>query len=262
MSTATPNPARPVVEHACQVLAVSPLSKDTYQIELETPAGSTLAYDAGQHLQLELDVNGDGQYQSLSYSIANSVNPDQPRRLQLIIQNGSDFAGKILNRLSDLNDNKANLKVALPMGRAYLQTDLGLPHLLVAAGSGIAKIKAITEEIVRQKPDAEVHIYWSNRQADEFYLLDAFQDWAAQHDNLHFTPILESANADWTGRSGFIYQVIQEDFDALEDVQAYLCGSPQMVYGTIDQLELKGLKEKNCYSDVFEYAPREQKARV
>ena len=34
------------------------------------------------------------------------------------------------------------------MGKAYLQTDVNLPHLLVAAGSGIAKIKTLTEAIL------------------------------------------------------------------------------------------------------------------
>lgn len=248
---------RPVVDYDCQVLAVRPLSSgSTFEVELESPEGSTLDYYAGQHLKLELDIHGDGQTQSLSYSIANSANPEQPRRLQLFIQNGSAFAEKILNRLADINENNAKVNVTLPMGQAYLQTDLGLPHLLVAAGSGIAKIKSITEEILRQRPDAKLHIYWSNKGADDFYLLDKFQNWAEHNDKLHFTPILESAAADWTGRSGYLYEVIQEDFNNLDSAQVYLCGSPQMVYGTIDQLKARGLKEEHCYSDVFTYAPR------
>lgn len=256
MSSVAAATVRPVVDYACQVIGITPLSEGTFEVELQTPEGTSLDYFAGQHLKLELDINGDGEPKSLSYSIANSVNPQHPRRLQLFIQSGSEFSERILRCLAELNENTEKVNVRLPMGRAYLQTDLALPHLLVAAGSGIAKVKAITEEILRQRSDADVHIYWSNRNADDFYLLDLFQGWGENHNNLHFTPILESAAADWSGRSGYIYEVIEEDFDNLTGTQAYLCGSPQMVYGTIDKLKTSGLNEEDCYSDVFEYAPR------
>ena len=93
-------------------------------------------------------------------------------------------------------------------------------------------------------------------------LLDEFQDWVDRNKNLNFTPILESADADWPGRSGYIYEVIEEDFEDLDGAQVYLCGSPQMVYGTIDKLKSSGLKEEDCYSDVFEFAPRDQKIAI
>ncbi|MAX51002.1 MAG: NAD(P)H-flavin reductase [Methylophaga sp.] len=248
----------PVVEYFCQVKKLNALTATTFEIELEAPEGAELEYAAGQHLALELDVNGDGTPQSLSYTIANNIDSSRPRRLQLFIQNGSEFANKILKTLSSLYENNERVKVTLAMGNAYLKTDLALPHLLIAAGSGIAKVKSITEEIIKQQPDANVHIYWSNRQANEFYLLDTFEHWSNQYRNLSFTPVLEVADPDWPVRFGYLYQVIQEDFDKLNDVQAYLCGSPQMVYGTIDRLEPKGLKETNCYSDVFEYMPRDK----
>lgn len=255
----------PVVSYPCQVVKFAPLRNgsfdtDTFDIELQSPAGTGLNYHAGQYLQLDLDVTGDGQLQTLSYTIASSPDSEKPRRLQLFIQNGSEFADKVLNCLSQHLESQTPLNVTLAMGKAFLQTDLALPHLLIAAGSGISKIKSITEEILRHKPDAEVSIYWSNKQIAEFYLLEQFQAWADQNANLSFTPILESPDANWKGRTGYIYEVVREDCAALEDTQTYLCGSPNMVYGTIDQLESNGLKEENCYSDVFEFAPRDQKA--
>ena len=144
------------------------------------------------------------------------------------------------------------------MGRAYLQTDLGLPHLLIAASSGISKIKCISEEILNRQPNADIKIYWSNKNINDFYLLDEFQSWKNHNKKLQFTPIIETADPLWHGRYGYIYEVIEEDFDSLDGVQVYLCGSPQMVYGTIDKLKSRGLKVENCYSDVFEYAPRDQ----
>ncbi|WP_415886309.1 NAD(P)H-flavin reductase [Neptuniibacter sp. QD37_6] len=257
----------PVASYPCQVVKFAPLSNgsfdtDTFDIELQSPAGTELNYHAGQYLQLDLDVNGDGQLQTLSYTIASSPDSENPRCLKLFIHNGSEFADKVLNCLSQHAESQTPLNVTLAMGKAFLQTDLALPHLLIAAGSGISKIKSITEEILRRKPDAEVNIYWSNKQIEEFYLLEQFQAWADQNANLSFTPILESPNDNWNGRAGFIYEVVSKDCDALEGTQTYLCGSPNMVYSTIDQLESKGLKEEHCYSDAFEFAPRGQKAAI
>lgn len=248
--------AQPLVTHNCQVISVAALSANTFEVELQAPTGTKLGYQAGQYLQLGLDLNQDGQLKTLPYSIANRCNPEQPRRLQLLIQKSSELSDKILKHLSQLNTTGSSLEVTLPMGKAFLQTNLNLPHLLIAAGSGIAKIKAITEEILNQQPHANVSIYWSNKHIDDFYLLDEFQSWVDENQNLKFATILESEHSQWTGRSGYIYEVISEDFNNLNNTQTYLCGSPNMVYGSLDKLKPIGLKEENCYSDVFEYAPR------
>lgn len=245
--------------HACTVLSVKPLNRWTFEIELQSLEGVSLRYRAGQYLRLELDVSNDGHHHSLSYTIASRFNLEQPSCLQLIIQKNSEFSGKVIERLTEFSQNRKSVNIALAMGKAHLQTDLDLPHVFIAAGSGISKIKSITEEVLQQNPDANVNIYWSNRSKDDFFLLKELYNWAVQHQHLKFTPILESSDANWSGRSGFIYQVIKEDELDLSDAQTYLCGSPQMVYGTIDNLKSSGLREENCYSDVFEFASREQK---
>lgn len=249
--------ASTIATFPCRVLNVTPVSANTFEIELQSPDDVILDYIAGHYLKLDLDVNKDGTPLSLFYSIANHCDPKSPRRLQLLLQKTSDFSGQVLKRLSEVSLNKEEVNITLPMGQSFLQTDLSAPHILIAAGSGIAKIKSLTEAILAKKPDAEVRLYWSNRNVEDFYFLEEFKSLTSQHKNLVFTPILESAADNWAERSGFIFEVIQEDFDTLETCYAYICGSPQMVYGTIDQLESRGLKEENCYSDAFEFAPRD-----
>lgn len=245
-----------IKQYSCQISAIAPLSANTYQINLMAPDDACLSYYAGQHLQLELSLENDGSKQSLSYTIANNCRAENSRLLQLVIHNSSEFSGKIINKLAAMSASNASADVTLPMGKAFLQTRLDLPHVLVAAGSGISKIKCIVEEIAERNPGAEVAIYWSNKNADDFYFLDFFQGIENACRNIKFVPVLESKSSGWSGRSGYIYEVVKEDFDSLEHTRMYLCGSPAMVYGTIDQLKVRGLKEQNCYSDVFEYAPR------
>lgn len=249
---------RPVVTYDCQVVSLIPLTKNTWSIELRSPDGTVLDYYAGQYLKLELDLDNDGQLSSLYYSIANSMNAHEPRRLQLIVQVSSEFSKKVLQHFVEKQKDNTGIATTLPMGQAYLQTDLSKAHVLIAAGSGIAKIKCIVEEMVKQNPQATLTLYWSNRQAEDFFLLDELQDYANQYQNVDFVPILESANTQWTGRSGYIYSVIKEDMSDLSQTMLYLCGSPTMVYGTMDQLKSIGVSEAHCYSDAFEVSPREQ----
>ena len=246
--------------HECRVASVRFLNRGTFQVELESSTGAALRYTAGHYLQLNITI--DGQAHSLSYSVANRPDSKQPHRLQLLIQNGSLFTEKLLRRLVQLCGRQEHLSVTLPMGRAFLQSDLRQPHLLVAAGSGISKIKCLAEEIVARDPSTDVRVYWSNKDIDDFYLLEEFREWETLGENLSFTPILETEHPDWNGRMGFIFEVIQQDLCISDNTVAYLCGSPRMVYGTIDQLTPYWLNEANCYSDVFEYAPREHKANV
>ncbi len=246
----------PIATFECNVKCVTPLSANSFQVDLTSPKDVTLTYLAGHYLKLELDVNCDGNPLLLSYSIANDPCPEHKHRLQIFVQNTGDFVEKILKRLSEKVKNDGKVSVTLPMGLSFLQTDLNLPHVLVAAGSGIAKIRCLTEAILKQNPNADLRVYWSNRNVDDFYLLDEFKALDDQHEKFSFTPILETADADWSGRSGYIYEVLLDDIKNFFGVKSYLCGSPQMVYGTIDKLKYNGLKEDDCYSDVFEYAPR------
>ncbi|WP_096087804.1 FAD-binding oxidoreductase [Agaribacterium haliotis] len=253
----------PVASHRCRVADVSALSPTTFAVELKVSAGSVLQYRAGQYLQLSLYI--DGERKTLSYSIANALDANEPCRLQLFIQSSTPFAAKVIAELLRLRDSNTCAEVRLAMGRACLHTNFAGHYLFIAAGSGISQIKCLTEEVLRQASGASVSIYWSNKRADDFYLLDQFQAWQDQYKNLKFTPILEKQTDDWQGRSGYIYKVIQEDYAKaavgdLANASLYLCGSPAMVYGSIDQLKASGVSEERCYSDVFEYAPREQKA--
>lgn len=237
---------------ACQVVSVEGLNASVYRIELLAPAGSKLEYLPGQYLELHIAD------QQLPYSIANAPDEKQPRRLELQISDHNDVTAKIIAELSKAADNNGTVKITLAKGECFLNQLPQQPILLVCAGTGFSQIKCLAEAILAQDPEHEVHLYWSNRSLDEFYLYDTPKTWANKFTNFHFHPILEAGVDSWQGRAGWIYEIIHDDFDDLKNVQMYACGSPTMVHGTLDQLEKLGLSEENMHSDVFSYAPREK----
>ncbi|MGK0405542.1 MAG: CDP-4-dehydro-6-deoxyglucose reductase [Oleispira sp.] len=236
---------------ACQVLSVEALNTSVYRIELLAPAGSKLDYLPGQYL--EMHIVG----QKLPYSIANAPDPKQPRRLELQISDHSEVTASIISELSKAAENRSTVKINIAKGDCFLNELPKQPILLVCAGTGFSQIQCLAEAILAKDPEHEVHLYWSNRSLDEFYLYDIPKKWADEFTNFSFHPVLEAGIDSWQGRAGWIYEVIHEDFKDLSDVQMYACGSPNMVHGTLDQLEKLGLSEANMHSDVFSYAPRD-----
>jgi CDP-4-dehydro-6-deoxyglucose reductase len=238
---------------ACQVSSVEALNASVYRIELLAPAGSKLDYLPGQYLELHVAD------QQLPYSIANACDPKQPRRLELQISDHNDVTASIIAELTIAVENRNTVKVTLAKGECFLDALPKQPILLVCAGTGFSQIQCLAQAILAQDPDHEVHLYWSNRSLDEFYLYDTPKKWADEFTNFTFHPVLEAGIDSWQGRAGWIYEVIHEDFSDLKDIQMYACGSPNMIHGTLDQLEKLGLSEANMHSDVFSYAPREKK---
>jgi CDP-4-dehydro-6-deoxyglucose reductase len=196
--------------------------------------------------------------QKLPYSIANAPDPKQPRRLELQISDHNEVTASIISELSKAAENRSTVKINLAKGDCFLNELPKQPILLVCAGTGFSQIQCLAEAILAKDPEHEVHLYWSNRSLEEFYLYDIPKKWEVEFTNFSFHPVLEAGIDSWQGRAGWIYEVIHEDFKDLSDVQMYACGSPNMVHGTLDQLEKLGLSEANMHSDVFSYAPREK----
>lgn len=244
---------------AFQVQSVSELPGHVFRVVLRAPAGKPLDFWPGQYLLLHIP-NEQGEIQQLPYSIASapgSWTGDNVRDLELHIANASDTSRNVIAQLQ----REPTITVTLPMGDCFVteqQLKATMPDtvVLIASGTGFAQIKSLAEGILAVRPEQEVHIYWSNREADGFYLKDLPTQWAHDFEHLHYHPIIEQDSEGWSGRAGWIYQVIAHDFQDLSDCLVYACGSPDMVYGTLDQLAPIGLTDANMKSDVFAYAPR------
>lgn len=245
--------------YACQVARMDLMEDAMWHVELLLPAGKTARFWPGQYLLLHV-INADGVEEQVPYSIAcapSDLTGQDPRRIELHIASHTDRAECIVCFLKDATV----VKVTMPQGDCFLNKQIlsdfqDKPLLLVAAGSGFTQIKSFVEAILALRPEQEVHIYWSNKNAEGFYISELPQQWAQEHANIHYHAIIEEPQTDWNGREGIIYQVISEDFTDLSGVEVFACGSPNMVYGTLDQLAQFGLSEDNMHSDVFSYAPR------
>lgn len=233
---------------ACQIEQVTQLNDDVYQVTLLAPAGKYPEFHAGQYLEL---LPEDGN----SYPFTIACAP-KGRTIELHIQAHPEnqSACYVLDQLQ----NRPSMRVKLPMGNCYLPIErhtLKKDVLLIAAGTGFAQMKSLIEALTEEEQRPNLHLFWVGKQPTDLYATDLAQHWQDQG-LIHYYPIVRDTNQGWDGYSGLIEDLIMERFQNLSDCSAFFCGSPNFVYGILDALTRDGLNEEDCYSDVFDYAPR------
>ncbi|WP_415899466.1 2Fe-2S iron-sulfur cluster-binding protein [Neptuniibacter sp. QD48_11] len=238
----------------CDIKAFEKLNHDVYRIRLQMPATASLSAEffAGQYLDIFLP---DGKQASFSIGSA----PDTGRDIELHIRHmpESEMSNAIIGHLK----SEKTVEIELPKGDCYLQAHKLKPDtrlILAAASTGFAQVKSVVEHLLANQFGNPIYIYWGARVEEDMYLEKLPMQWAAEHPNVHFEPIVsEPENSPgWTGRTGLLPDAVLEDFADFENVEIFASGSPGMVYALLDACEPRGFEEANMHSDVFAYAPR------
>ncbi len=232
------------------VKQVTPLRSTIYKVLLEAPAGVKPDFNAGQYLELMIPQD-DGTTKACAFSIASA--PCSPE-VELHIFAGSARAEAIVNFL----ESNASVEVVLPKGDCHLGQRPDAPLIFVAASSGFAQMKSMIEDCLDHQHPHPLHLYWGVREPQDLYMPDLPRYWAERY-GLNYHPVVSDVCevAGWQGRCGLLFEAIVADKANLpDDAHIYICGSPAMVYATLDKLVEAGFKEENVHSDVFAFAPR------
>lgn len=224
----------------CRIDSLEKLADDVIKVALRTPPGSPLNYLAGQYI----DIIGKGGIRR-SYSIANALRQDGKLELHIrqVVQ------GVMSQYWFEEAQSNDLLRLEGPLGTFCLRNIQPTNLIFLATGTGIAPVKAMLEQFAmtpEQVAGKQLHVYWGGRTAHDIYWQPVFEKL-----KLRFTPVLSRAESGYSGRTGYIQQVVLEDGVDLGDAVVYACGSDTMIHSARDQLLAAGLPEKNFYSDAF-----------
>ncbi len=237
-------PALPVETITATINAVESLSGHVFRVFLELP--SKPVYDAGQYLHLVIDE------QSYPFSIANAPSTNI---IELHIRQleGHEAAERIVHYLQI----QERVDIELPFGDVTLNlSETSETLIMVATSTGFSQLKALIEAAQQRHSQQAIHLYWANAHQADAYLTDLPREWAKQYLNFQYHPLINENVDEWEGRTGFLHDAILEDFTDLSNTCIYACGSPAMVYATLDGLKAAKQQSIKIYSDVFAYAPR------
>lgn len=201
-----------------------------------------LPYTAGQYVSVET-----ARWPRVwrSYSIANA--PHSHGLIDLHVR--SVGAGWVSNAL--VHHTKVGDTVRLGPARGSMTPDTASerPVLCVAGGTGLAPIKALSEELTRSDPERPVHVFFGARQQRDLYDLQSLVDLSAWHPRLVVVPAV-SHEASSIGEHGLVTEVVTR-YGRWDAYDVYACGSPDMVRATVEALHDQGVPLSRIRYDDF-----------
>ena len=195
---------------------------DVAILYLKLPASENFQFIAGQYLDILLR---DGTRRS--FSMANAPYDNEFVQLHIRHVPGGSFTDHVFLKMKE----REILRFEAPLGTFALREDSTKPIVFVASGTGFAPIKSILETAFRAGNTRPMTLYWGGRRPKDLYMNDLPQQWAAEHANFRYVPVISDALPEdqWTGRSGFVHRAVMADFPDLSGHEVYACGVPVMV---------------------------------
>ena len=212
-------------------------------------------FEAGQYVSVKVNEKGDRR----AYSIATAPGGKKVGLLIDLTPNGigSQF-------FKNLKVNEA-VEILGPLGRFVIGkidstsekitcgdiSDEKPSILLVATGSGIAPMKSMVEDLLRNKGfTGEVSLVWGLRFEKDVFWVKEFEELEEKYKNFKFEVTLSKSGESWQGETGRVTDWLEKNKD-VNGVDAYVCGSNQMVEDCVKILLGKGVEEKKIHFEKY-----------
>jgi len=243
-STAIKLPTR---QYRARVARLDLLSADVMRLCLRLEGDGSLPFHAGQYINILL---ADGARRSFSFATAPHAADGIELHVRLVP--GGRFTSQVFTQMK-VGDS---LELEGPLGAFTLHEDSGKPIIFVAGSTGFAPIKSMVEHAFHTGLQRQMVLYWGVRRKQDLYLGDLAGQWAREHPNFTFIPVLSAPGADdaWSGRVGLVHEAILADYPDLSRHQIYACGSVQMVEAAQPAFMHHGAAKDDCFSDAFHLA--------
>ena len=229
----------------CRVQEIEHLSHDVVRLKLKLPDNQRLQFMAGQYLDFIL---ADGRHRA--FSIANAPHDDEFIELHIRHVDGGEFTDWVFDQMQA----KTILRIEAPHGTFVLDEDSSRPMIFIGGGTGFAPLKGQIEHAFEEGIERPMTLYWGVRSRRDLYLPDLPLQWAQEHPNFNFVPVLSEPDEDWEGRKGFVHEAVLQDIADLAAHDFYMAGPPPMVKAGRDAFRENGVPDAQMHYDSFEYA--------
>jgi Na+-transporting NADH:ubiquinone oxidoreductase subunit F len=239
-----------VQEYVCNCVEITDLSHDIKQFRLELIEPTTMDYIPGQYIQLltpVYDKSDEEVYRA--YSI--SSDPAEKNVIELIIRLVP--GGICTTYCFEYLKVGDEVKINGPYGDFRL-SDSDAPIVFVAGGSGVAPIKCMLHHMKNMDNKRETVYYFGANESRELLLVDLMREFEKQLANFRYVPVVsEAGGSDADGcETGLVTDAVERGLKNATECEAYLCGSPGMIYAAIKVLRELGVSEEKIFYDKFE----------
>lgn len=147
--------------------------------------------------------------------------------------------------------------VSGPYGDFFVQ-DSDREMMFIGGGAGMAPMRShIFDQFKNKHTQRKTTFWYGGRSRKELFYKKEFEQLAAENDNFEFHIALSDVqpNDNWTGYTGFIHDVIFEnylkDHPNPEDIEYYICGPPMMLQAVLKMLDSLGVPSDMIHYDDF-----------
>ncbi|MFY9886976.1 MAG: globin domain-containing protein, partial [Streptosporangiaceae bacterium] len=201
-----------------------------------------LPYEAGQHLTLQTD-----RWPRVwrPYSIACRPRDDGLISLHVKAVPG----GWVSNALVHHTEPGDELTLGPALGTMTLQHAADRDLLCVAGGTGLAPVKAIIEQVIRESASRQrtIYLFYGARKRDDLYDMKELWRLTDAYHGLQLTPVTSDDPA-FNGMQGNVGRVAAR-YMPHRDCEAYVAGPPDMVRETIRVLARAGTPRERIHYD-------------
>jgi len=229
----------------CRVHAVDHLAHDVVRLLLKLPDNQRLQFRAGQYLDFLL---ADGRRRA--FSIANAPHDDEFIELHIRHVDGGEFTDWVFSQMKE----RTILRIQAPLGTFTLDEDSERPMIFMGGGTGFAPLKGQIEQAFEAGNDRLMVLYWGVRSERDLYMGKLPEQWALEHPNFSFVPVLSEPDEEWEGRTGWVHEAVLEDIPDLTGHDLYMAGPPVMVNAARAAFRAAGMPDGQMHYDSFEYA--------
>ena len=247
--------AVPVRQYVAHVSRLEPLAADVMRLCLQIDGGTRLKYHAGQYINILL---ADSAKRSFSFAAAPDSGDTGPAPDEIELHVRRVDGGRLTTLVFTTMRVGDKVTFEGPLGAFTLREDSDKAIIFVAGSTGFAPVKSMLEHAFQTGVKRRMILYWGVRRRRDLYLADVAEQWARDHVNFTFVPVLSVPHAEdhWTGRTGLVHEAILADFPDLSAHQVYACGSVQMVEAAYPAFVRHGISSDDCFSDAFHLAPQ------
>jgi len=130
--------------------------------------------------------------------------------------------------------------------------------MFIGGGAGMAPMRSHIFDLFHTKKTKRKATFWyGGRSKRELFYVDQFEDIEKNNPNFEFHIALSEPMKEdnWTGYTGFIHQVIHDEYlvkhDEPEEIEYYLCGPPMMNQAVFKMLDDLGVPPEMIAFDDF-----------
>jgi NAD(P)H-flavin reductase len=206
-----------------QVSRLDDLTADVRVLTLRLIEPAVMRFEAGQFVSFEIDRPGERFAMTRVYSVASPPSRDTEIELLFNLVPGGPGSTYLFGlRQGDVVHFKG------PAGTFVLHEPSNRDLLFVATGTGIAPLRSMIHAVA-PVGGRRIRLIWGMRSEDDRYYQEEFDALAKTCPQFSWIVTLSQPSAAWTGRTGYVQEIVREEVLSVDRLEVYVCGGSAMI---------------------------------